>query len=122
MQLIVLPVSGKGYQSTIRANLALEADLSTVAALSVTETGDTPGLGARIADPSWQSLWPGKEVANAAGEIVIDVVRGEASGPHEVDGISGATITSNGVAKMLRYWLGDDGYGPFIDRLRTEGL
>ena len=45
--LIVLPIVGKGYQSTIRATLALEADLKTVAALTITEQGDTPGLGAR---------------------------------------------------------------------------
>lgn len=120
--LVVLPVVGSGYQSTIRASLALQADLTTVAALTITEQGDTPGLGARIEEPEWQALWAGKEVADASGQIVIDVVRGEATGPHEVDGISGATVTSNGVANMLRYWLGDHGFGLFLDRLRAEGL
>lgn len=120
--LIVLPVSGKGYQSTIRANLALESDLKTVAALSITEQGETPGLGARVESPEWQSLWPGTELVDDSGAIVIEVVRGTASGPHQVDAISGATMTSNGVANMLRYWLGDHGYGPLLDRLAEEGV
>lgn len=120
--LIVLPVSGRGYQSTIHATLALEADLKTVAALTITEQGETPGLGARIEAPEWQSLWAGKELMDATGSIVIDVVRETASGPHQVDAISGATVTSNGVANMLRYWLGDHGFGPFLDRLGEEGV
>ena len=119
--LIVLPVSGKGYQSTIRANLALESDLETVAALSITEQGETPGLGARAQSPEWQSLWAGKELIDDTGAIVIEVVQGEAKGPHQVDAISGATVTSNGVADMLRYWLGDHGYGPLLNRLEGEG-
>ncbi len=120
--LIVLPVEGTGYQSTIRAMLALEPDLNTIAALTITEQGETPGIGARVEDPAWLALWPGTQVADENGNIVISVVRGTATGPYEVDAISGATVTSNGVANMLRYWLGDHGYGPFLDRLATEGL
>ncbi len=120
--LIVLPVSGAGYQSTIQAMLALEPDLTTIAALTITEQGETPGLGARIEEQVWQELWLGKQIADETGQIVISVVRGTASGPHQVDGISGATVTSNGIANMLRYWLGDHGYGTFLDRLTSEGL
>jgi len=120
--LIVLPISGKGYQSTIRAMLAIEADLLTVAALTITEQGETPGLGTRIEDTAWQNLWAGKQIADDTGTITISVVRGQATGPYEVDGITGATITSNSVGLMLRYWLGDHGFGPFLARLRREGL
>lgn len=120
--LIVLPVSGKGYQSTLRATLALSADLTTVSALTITEQGETPGIGARVEEPDWLALWAGKQVADADGKIVISVARGAATGPYEVDGISGATITSNGVTGMLRYWLGAHGFGPFLDRLRAEGV
>lgn len=121
VRLLVLPVTGRGYQSTIRALLALEGDLSTVAALIVTEQGETPGLGARIASPDWESLWPGKRVTTPTGEVAIRVVRA-AQGPHEVDGITGATRTGSGVEAMLRFWLGPWGYGPFLDRLAGEGL
>ncbi|MFQ6549647.1 NADH:ubiquinone reductase (Na(+)-transporting) subunit C [Aestuariibius sp. 2305UL40-4] len=120
--LVVLPVSGTGYQSTIRAMLALEADLNTIAALTITDQEETPGLGARIEDPVWLAQWPGKEIADETGQIEISVVRGQASGPHQVDGLTGATRSSNGVGNMLRYWLGDHGFGPFLDRLAEEGL
>lgn len=120
--LIVLPVYGSGYASTIRAMLALEPDLSTVAALTITEQGETPGLGARIAEPDWQALWPGKELLDENGDIVIEVVRGQAQSVHQVDGISGATRTGDGITFALQFWMGPDRYGPFLDRLAEEGL
>lgn len=120
--LVILPVRGIGYQSTIEAMLVLEADLRTIAALTITEQGETPGLGARIEEEDWQALWPGKEITDDDGRLMITVVRGTGSGPHEVDGITGATRTSSGVGDILRYWLGDHGYGPFLDQLRQEGL
>lgn len=122
LQLIVLPMVTQGYASRIRAMLALEPDLRTVAALSITEQGETPGLGARIEEPAWQAQWAGKQVADETGQIVLDVVRGRAEGPYQVDGISGATRTSNAIGNMIRFWMGPDGYGPFLERLAREGL
>lgn len=122
VMLIVLPIYGLGFQSTIRATLALEADLNTIAALTILEQGDTPGFGARIEEPDWQALWPGKQLADADGILRITVVRGEATSEFEVDGISGATRTSNGISEMLAFWLGPDGFGPFLTRLKNEGL
>lgn len=122
VELVVLPISGTGYQSRIEALLALEADLRTVAALTITAQAETAGLGSRIENPEWQALWPGREVADDSGAIVITVVRGQANSPYEVDGISGATRTGNGVTNMLRYWLGEHGFGPFLDQLRDGGL
>ena len=119
--LVVLPLRGAGYQSTISALLALEPDLTTIAALAVIEQAETPGLGARIENEDWQALWPGRRIADETGAIRIDVVRGAADGPYEVDGISGATRTGNGVADMIRFWMGPWGYGPFLDRLEREG-
>lgn len=122
LALIILPVNGIGYQSTIYGYLALEGNLTTIAGFTVYEQGETPGLGSRIEEPEWEALWPGKEIANAEGEIIIEVVRGEASGPFQVDGISGATRTSNGVTKLLQFWLGDHGYGPFLTALKAGGI
>ncbi|HUS55588.1 MAG TPA: NADH:ubiquinone reductase (Na(+)-transporting) subunit C [Thermohalobaculum sp.] len=122
LALVVLPIYGTGYQSTIRAYLALKGDLNTIAALSVYEQGETPGLGSRITDPAWQALWSGKEAANASGEIMITVVRGTAATASEVDGITGATRTSTGVANLVRFWLGPDGFGPFLTWLKTGDL
>ena len=120
--LIVLPIEGTGYQSVIQAMLALEADLNTIAALTILSQEETPGLGARIEEPEWQAQWAGKQVADADGNIVLQTVRGTAVGPHEVDGITGATLTTDGVIGMVRYWLGPHGYGPFLDRLQRQGL
>ncbi len=119
LQLVVLPVRGVGYQSMLYAYLALHADGNTIAGLTFYEQGDTPGFGARVEDPAWQALWPGKKIADEDGTIRISVVRGEATGPFEVDGISGATHTSNGVANMLRFWMGSEGFGPFLAKLRA---
>ena len=117
LRLVILPISGAGYQSTIRANLALEGDLNTVAALSVTEQGETPGLGARIEEPAWQALWPGKQVADGQGNIRLEVVRGRATNSYEVDGITGATRTGSGLTSAVHFWLGPDGFGPVLDNL-----
>lgn len=119
LALVVLPIYGTGYQSTIRAYLALSADLDTIAGLSIYEQGETPGLGARIAEPAWQALWTGRRAVAPSGKVVISVVRGHATGPSEVDGISGATRSGTGVARMVRFWLGPDGFGPFLARLRS---
>jgi Na+-transporting NADH:ubiquinone oxidoreductase subunit C len=116
--LLVLPVRGAGYQSTIKAYLALEGDFNTVAALAVYEQGETPGLGGRIVEPEWQAGWAGKQVASD-GEVIIEVVRGDSTGPYEVAGISGASVTGYAMTDMIQFWLGPSGYGLFLDRLRS---
>lgn len=117
LSLVVLPVHGSGYQSTLYGYLALDGDLESVAALSFYEHGETPGIGSRIQDPAWEALWPGTPIADENGDIRIAVVRGTSVEPYEVDGISGATRTSDGVTNLLRFWLGHFGYGPFLERL-----
>ena len=119
---VILPVYGTGYQSVIRAYLALEGDLNTIAGLTITEQGETPGLGANIATASWQGRWPGTEIADPSGTIQVAVVRGGATEPYEVDAITGATRTSNGVQNMIRFWVGPDGFGPVLDALRAGEL
>lgn len=121
LALVVLPIRGRGYQSTISAYLALEGDLDTVAALTVYDHGETPGLGARIAEPGWQAQWAGKKLTDD-GDVVIEVVTGTAKGPNEVDGISGASVTGYAVTDMIHFWLGQHGYGPFLDNLRAGEL
>lgn len=123
VELLILPVHGSGYQSTLRGFLALQGDASTVVALRFYEQADTPGMGARIQDPSWEALWPGKRVYDDNGALRLGVARGRVSpgsvdAEHMVDGISGATRTSQGVHGLLRFWLGDLGFGPYLERVR----
>lgn len=117
LELVILPVYAAGYQSVLRAYLALEGDLNTVAGLVVTEQGETPGLGAKIAEPDWQALWPGTKIADADGTIRLAVVRGGAITPFEVDGITGATRTSRAVGDMITFWMGPNGYGRVLAAL-----
>lgn len=121
-QLVILPVVGKGYQSTIRGFLALEGDMETVAGLSITEQGETPGLGANIQTPAWQALWPGTSLVNGDGEIAVEVAKGQARETWQVDGITGATRTGQGVTNMIRFWVGEDGFGPILDKLENGEL
>lgn len=119
LALAVLPVRGTGYQSTIRAYLALEPDLDTIAAFAVYEQGETPGVGARITEAPWQAQFSGTRIRDEDGDILFDVVPG-ASGPYEVDAISGATVTGYAISDMVHFWMGERGFGPFLETLRAE--
>lgn len=118
VSLILLPLSGKGYGGRIDAILALRGDTNTVAGIAITGHSETPGLGGRIEEVSWQASFPGTELRDAAGEIRFRVAHGASSGVHEVDGITGATRTGRGVTQMVRFWLGPDGYGPLLDAIK----
>lgn len=116
-ELVVLPVSGRGYQSLLKGYLVLGRDLETIAALTFYEQHETPGIGTRITDAKWLSTFVGKRVFASDRSVAIRVVQKGASGPHEVDGISGATRTSHGVENLLRFWVGPEGFGPFLREL-----
>lgn len=67
-------------------------------------------------NPKWKALWPGKKIFNEKGEAVVQLVKGGAKPDdvHGVDGLSGATLTSDGVTRTLQFWFGEQGYKPFI--------
>lgn len=119
LELLVLPVSGPGYAPGIQAFIALGSDLDTIAAFTVVEHAETPGLGARIAELSWQAGFEGKSVRNESGEVALTVVQRDAAGAYEVDGISGATRTGRGLTALLIRWLGPGGFGLYLDRLAS---
>jgi len=124
---LVLPVYGKGLWSTLYGFLALDADLKTIRGITFYKHGETPGLGGEVDNPAWKAQWDGKVAFDAQGRPQIDVVKGSVapSDPDrdaKVDGLSGATITSKGVEGLVQYWLGDDGFGPFLSRLRDGEL
>ena len=122
---LILPVHGKGLWSTLYGFLALSADGSTVRGITFYEHGETAGLGAEVDNPKWKAIWPGKQVFDESGKIRLEVIRGSVlpSSPnvqYEVDGISGATITSKGVSNLIHYWLGPDAFGPFLEHLHQK--
>ncbi len=127
LEQIVLPVYGKGLWSTLYGLLALSTDGRTVLGITFYEHGETPGLGAEIENPTWRALWSGKQLFDENGVIELEVVKGKPSPDdpkikYAVDGISGATITSEGVSNLIRYWLGPDAFGPYVQKLHRQWL
>lgn len=116
---IILPIYGYGLWSTMYAFISLQADGKTVEAISFYQHGETPGLGAEIANPQWRQRWVNKQIFNPKGDVRLRVIHGAVdknskNAPYEIDGISGATLTGNGVTNMIRYWFGEHGFGPYL--------
>ncbi len=119
IEALILPIRGVGYQSLLRGYLALAGDAREIIAFKVYEHGETPGLGSRIQDPQWEALWPGKQALDEDGSVLVRVAKpGDGNRSSRVDAISGATRTSMGVNGMLRFWLGELGFGPYLARVR----
>ncbi|MGO2621819.1 MAG: Na(+)-translocating NADH-quinone reductase subunit C, partial [Psychrobacter sp.] len=118
-EMVVLPIQGYGLWGTIYGFLTLEGDMNTIKGISFYEHKETPGLGARIEEPKWRAMWTGIHSYDESGDVATGVAT---SGSREnwVDGISGATLTSRGVSNMIQFWLGEQGYKPYLDHVREE--
>lgn len=119
---IILPIRGYGLWSTLYGFMALESDGNTVAGLGFYEHAETPGLGGEVDNPNWKAIWPGKQVYQGE-QVAIQVLKGAvpAGSPDaqwQVDGLSGATLTTKGVDNLVRYWMGDQGFKPLLENLR----
>jgi Na+-transporting NADH:ubiquinone oxidoreductase subunit C len=122
---IVLPVHGYGLWSIMYGFLALEGDMSTVAGITFYEQQETAGLGGEVDNPAWKATWEGKELYED-GEIALRVLKGKidpnsSNVEHQIDGLSGATLTSRGVDNLVHYWLGDEAFGPVLKTLEGAG-
>ena len=122
----ILPIYGKGLWSTMYGFIALDRDLHTIEGFTFYEHGETPGLGGEVDNPRWKQKWIGKQAYGEDWNVQIEVIKGEVdqSNPkskYQVDGLSGSTITTRGVSNLVQFWLGENGYKPFITKLRTEG-
>lgn len=121
---LILPVRGYGLWSTLYGFMALKGDLNTVVGFGFYQHGETPGLGGEVDNPKWKALWPGKTLFDADGKVAVQIVKGsvDPQSPqaiHQVDGLAGATLTSKGVDNLLKFWLGQRGFGTFIANLRA---
>ncbi|MCC5879997.1 MAG: Na(+)-translocating NADH-quinone reductase subunit C [Idiomarina sp.] len=114
----VLPVRGAGLWGMMYALLALENDGQTILGLNFYDHAETPGLGGEIQNPRWLRNFEGKQAVDSDGNIEIRVVKNANPENNEVDALSGATITSNGVDRTFQFWLSDSAYGPFLQQLR----
>ena len=118
VSLAILPIAGAGYQGPIQGMLAIHGDMNTIAGLAITEEVETPGLGGRIEEPAWLAQFPGTKIRDPSGQLRFAVQRGPGTNEYEVDGITGATRTSNAMTRIIRFWVGPDGYGKFFDAVQ----
>ncbi len=122
----ILSVRGNGLWDEIWGNIALKSDGNTIAGAAFDHRGETPGLGAEIKDnPAFSEQFQGKKIFEDGAYVSVDVVKpGVPETEHNVDGISGATVTGDGVAEML--YRGIKYYQPFLEEIRqssnTQGL
>ncbi|WP_058912012.1 Na(+)-translocating NADH-quinone reductase subunit C [Entomohabitans teleogrylli] len=123
VQELVLPVYGNGLWSMMYAFVALEPDGRTVKGITYYDQGETPGLGGEIENPNWRKQWVGKKLLDDQGMPALKLVKGGARAGDEygVDGLSGATLTANGVQHSFDFWMGEMGFGPFLKQVR-EGV
>jgi Na+-transporting NADH:ubiquinone oxidoreductase subunit C len=120
---IILPIHGYGLWGQLYGFIALEGDANTVAGIGFYEHKETPGLGGEVDNPRWKSLWEGKQVYRD-GDVAISVIKGSvdssaSDAEYKVDGLGGATLTTRGVSNLVQYWLGENGFEPFLNNLKT---
>ncbi len=125
VQKYIFPIYGKGLWSTMYGFIALSKDLHTIEGFTFYEHGETPGLGGEIDNPKWKHLWVGKHAFDDNWNLKIRVLKGKADRnssnfKYEIDGLSGATLTTRGVDNLVKFWLSDTGYKQFIEKLSKE--
>ena len=136
---IILPINGYGLWSTLYGFLSLEADGQTVQSINFYDQQETPGLGGEVVNPNWRALWKGKKVYAETdqpaldkgmigeadiGEPALSLIKGtvdttKPGSQYQVDGLAGATLTSTGVTNLVRYWTSNEGFAPYLKKVRT---
>ena len=107
----IFPMYGAGLWDAIWGYLALETDMNTIGGITLAHAAETPGLGARITEAKVMERYVGKKIFDESGALVtVMMQKGEGKkyegDAHKVDGMSGATITGNGVNNMLKAYMG----------------
>ena len=124
---LILPVYGKGLWSTMLGYLSVAPDGTTIKGLRFYAHAETPGLGDQIDKEPWRAQWAGKQIFGDSDEPQIRVIKGTvpagaADERYMIDGLSGATLTANGVTGLVQYWTGPHGFGPslknYIDNIQ----
>lgn len=122
---VAFPVAGMGLWSTIYSFIALESDFATLAGATFYGHKETPGLGAECSVPWFMDQFTGKKLYDAAGNpLTFEVVKGAVKdkypdgNDHAVDGMSGATMTGNGIQKFIND--GSKRYNIYFNKLRKS--
>lgn len=130
----IFPVYGKGLWSTMYGLIAFNKDLSKIEQFNFYEHGETPGLGGEVDNPDWKKIWTGKiafDFKNEKNPLKISVIKSKVTEntvdkEYKVDGLAGSTLTTVGIHRLVRFWLGDNneednwgnvGFGPYIKKI-----
>ncbi len=115
----IFPIRGYGLWSTLRGYLALStADYNTIVGVTFYEHAETPGLGGEVDNEDWKNQWRGKKLFSDDGSSTIQLTRTASGSDNQVDALSGATLTSNGVNNLINFWFGELGFGDLINKLK----
>lgn len=117
----ILPLYGAGLWDKIWGFAAIDSDLETIVGVAFDHKAETPGLGARIKDQEVRERYIGKKIIDASGVLAsVSMVKGEGNAnlsDHQVDGMSGATLTGKGVNKMMKQYL--TGYQAYFKKVKV---
>ncbi len=120
---MILPLHGYGLWSTLYGFIAIEENGNDIFGLQFYSHAETPpGLGAEVDNPRWKAQWNGKRLHDDAGALQITVAKTAppaAGTDFHVDGLAGATLTTRGVDNLVKFWMGEEGYALFLDKLQA---
>lgn len=119
---VIIPIFGAGLWGRMHGFIALEEDGNEIYGLQFYQHAETPGLGDKVDTADWRQSWQGQMLRDTAGELKISVSRDTPSAEmqrHHIDGLAGATLTSRGVDNLVRFWMGERGFGPFLANLKA---
>ena len=121
---VILPIRGYGLWGTLYGYISLSSDLNTIEGLEFYEHKETPGLGGEVDNQKWKNMWVGKKIYGLKNNVQFKVIKGSVDNEsqlamYQVDGLSGATITSRGVTNMIAYWFGENGYRDVLGNLKN---
>lgn len=121
---VILPIHGYGLWSTLYGFIALEENGNDIFGLQFYDHAETPGLGAEVDNPRWRALWKGSQLRDEQGTLQITVAKAApaAGAQYHIDALAGATLTSVGVDNMIKFWMGDAGYAPFLANLKAGDI
>ena len=121
---LILPIHGYGLWSTLYGFIAIEENGNDIFGLQFYEHAETPGLGAEVDNPRWKELWNGQRLADDDGTLQITVSKAvpAAGAEYHIDALAGATLTTNGVNNLVRFWMGEAGFGPFLENLKAGAI
>ena len=116
---LILPIYGYGLWSTLYGFVALEEDTNKIFGLQFYKHAETPGLGAEVDNPKWKAQWKGKKLRDEDEKLMIQVAKTRGSSEYHIDAIAGATLTSNGVNSLVRFWVGEAGFKKFLTNFKN---